>query len=184
MRKLTYYIAVTVDGFIAGPRGEFDFFPIELDVAAAMNAAQPETVPTAIREQAGLADAPNKRFDTVLMGRNTYELGTASPYAHLKQYVFSRTLTAADPAVTVVSGDPVAVVRDLKQQAGMGIWLCGGGALAGQLVDEIDDLIVKRYPIVIGAGIPLFDGPFRPARFTLADRRAFSSGVDVLTYTS
>ncbi|MFG3708720.1 dihydrofolate reductase family protein [Micromonospora sp. NPDC047670] len=187
MRKLTYYIAATLDGFIAGPDGQFDFFPIDPDLAAAMNAEQPETVPTRFRSLAGLADAENRRFDTVLMGRGTYEpeykKGITSPYAHLRQYVFAHTDTAWDPQVEVVDGDPVAFVRRLKQQPGKDIWLCGGGRLAGQLSIEIDELTIKRYPLVIGAGIPLFAGPFTPTGFALAETRTFASGATVTTYT-
>ncbi|GAA2631532.1 dihydrofolate reductase family protein [Dactylosporangium fulvum] len=187
MRKLVYYVAATVDGFIAGPRGEFDFFPMHSDLLAAMNAEQPETVPTAFRAQAGLADAPNLRFDTVLMGRGTYEPalkeGITSPYAHLRQYVFSRTLAATDPEVEIVTDDPVGFVQRLKQQPGKDIWLCGGGSLAGQLLPEIDELMVKRYPVMVGSGIPMFDAPFRPAPLSVAGTRTFGSGASVVTYT-
>ncbi|WP_058043372.1 dihydrofolate reductase family protein [Streptomyces roseifaciens] len=121
------------------------------------------------------------------MGRGTYEpalsAGITSPYAHLRQYVFSRTLAGADPAVEIVSGDPVAFVRELKQQDGMDVWLCGGGELAGTLLPEIDALIVKCYPVAIGAGIPVFSTAFRPHRFGLVDSRSFAGGAAVLTYT-
>jgi dihydrofolate reductase len=106
----------------------------------------------------------------------------AGPYPHLRQYVFSRTQTGADPEVEIVSGDAVEFVRGLKQQDGMSIWLCGGGKLAAQLRDEIDELIVKRHPIVIGSGIPLFDGSFDATRFVLATSRTFDTGVQFLTY--
>ncbi|MFI5669902.1 dihydrofolate reductase family protein [Streptomyces sp. NPDC051704] len=186
MRKLTYYVGTTLDGFIAGPDGQFDFFPFEGDLAAALLAEYPETIPAPARGPLGLDGVANKRFDTVLMGRATYEPGLAagvtSPYPHLEQYVFSRTLAPFDPAVEVVSADPVAFVRDLKQQDGEGIWLCGGANLAGQLLDEIDELVVKRHPIVIGSGIPLFDAPFRPDRFRLTDSRVFNTGAAITTY--
>lgn len=186
MRKLTYYIASTIDGFIAGPDGKFDFFPFEGDVAAAILAEYPETMPIQAREPLGLTDTPNKRFDTILMGRGTYEpalaIGITSPYPHLKQCVFSRTLTITDPQVEIVEGDPVEFVRDLKRQDGMGIWLCGGGKLAAQLLGEIDELVIKRNPIVLGSGIPLFDGPFDPTRFELASTRPFDTGVTIMTY--
>lgn len=187
MRKLVYYIATTIDGYIAGPHGEFDFFPIDPELAAAMNAAQPETVPTQWRAMAGLTDTANLRFDTVLMGRGTYEPafkeGNTNPYAHLKQYVFSRTLTTADPNVQIVTDDPATFVRSLKQQPGADLWLCGGGQLAGQLRHEIDELLIKRYPIVIGAGIPLFAGTFDQAGYALADTRTFPSGATLSSYT-
>ncbi|MEU4333840.1 dihydrofolate reductase family protein [Micromonospora lupini] len=186
MRKLTYYIATSVDGFIAGPDGEFDFFAFEGDLAAAILAEYPETLPTHAREPLGIASATNATFDTVLMGRATYEpalaLGVTSPYAHLRQYVFSRTLAQRDPAVEIVAGDPAEFVRDLKRQDGLGIWLCGGATLAGHLVGEIDELVVKRYPVVLGTGIPLFRAPFAVTGFALRDTRAFSTGATISTY--
>ncbi|MFF4273553.1 dihydrofolate reductase family protein [Streptomyces sp. NPDC001536] len=189
MRKLVYYIGVSLDGRIAGPDGEFDFFPQGDEqqagaYAAWMNALYPDTVPTAYRAAAGVADMPNRRFDTVVMGRDTYRLsldhGITSPYAHLRQYVVSSTLKPdTDPAVTVVPSDPLALVRDLKGEAGTGldIWLCGGGRLAGSLLPEVDELLIKTYPVVAGAGIPVFDGAFAPTVFDVAERTAFPSGV-------
>ncbi|MEV7229974.1 dihydrofolate reductase family protein [Polymorphospora sp. NPDC051019] len=187
MRKLTYYVAATLDGHIAGPAGEFDFFPLPADLTEAIVARYPETIPGHVRAPLGLADLPNQRFDTVVMGRGTYEPalreGITSPYPHLRQYVVSRTLTNDDPQVTVVADDPVRVVRDLKQQDGLDIWLCGGGKLAATLRDEIDELIIKRNPIVAGAGIPLFDGPFTPTTYTPVETHEFASGVVMTTYT-
>ncbi|WP_405603327.1 dihydrofolate reductase family protein [Streptomyces sp. NBC_01410] len=186
MRKLTYYVAATVDGYIAGPDGQFDFFPFGGEDLAALVADFPETMPTPARGPLGIADRAAERFDTVVMGRATYEVGLkdglTSPYDHLKQYVISSTLTSPDPAVNVVD-DPGALVRELKKQDGMGIWLCGGGKLAGALRDEIDELIIKRNPIVIGSGIPLFDGPFTPTNFTPVTARSFDSGLTITTFS-
>ncbi|MEU3692149.1 dihydrofolate reductase family protein [Streptomyces narbonensis] len=186
MRKLTYYVSATLDGYIAGPEGQYDFLPFEGEGAAAILEDFPETMPTPAREPFGVADRAARRFDTVVMGRATYEpglkAGLTSPYAHLKQYVVSRTLLSPDPAVTVVD-DPVALVRELKEQGGMGIWLCGGGKLAATLRDEIDELIIKRNPIVIGSGIPLFDGPFTPTNFAPVTTRAFDSGLTISTFS-
>ncbi|MGK5732654.1 dihydrofolate reductase family protein [Streptomyces sp. URMC 124] len=186
MRKLTYYVAATLDGYIAGPEGQYDFFPFAGEEAAAVLADFPETMPTPAREPLGIADRAARRFDTVIMGRATYEpglkMGWTSPYAHLTQYVVSRTLTSPDPAVTVVD-DPVALVRELKQQDGMDIWLCGGGKLAAALRDEIDELIIKRNPLVIGSGVPLFDGPFAPMDFAPVATRSFDSGLTISTFS-
>ncbi|UNO38973.1 dihydrofolate reductase family protein [Streptomyces sp. MST-110588] len=194
MRKLVYYIGTSLDGRIAGPRGEVDFFPTGDEeqtraYATWINARHPETVPTALRARVGLADAPNLRFDTVLMGHGTYRAaldhGTPSPYAHLRQYVVSRTLgTAPDPAVTVVDGDPLALVRGLKREEGRDIWLCGGGRLAGALLPGIDELIIKSYPVVAGSGTPVFDGEFDPARFAVTDRHTFPNDVTVTWFTA
>ncbi|NBE96169.1 dihydrofolate reductase [Nonomuraea sp. KC401] len=187
MRKLTYYVATSIDGYIAGPNGEMDFYPVADDLAAWINARLPETVPAPIRAQTGF-DAPNQRFDTVLMGRGTYEIGletgTTNPYPHMRQYVISNTIKSVDePAIELVPGDPLGLVRRLKQEDGLDIWLCGGGNVAAQLLPEIDELIIKCYPVVAGAGIPAFHGGFRPTTFTLTGTETFSNGTLVTTYT-
>ncbi|WP_086820928.1 dihydrofolate reductase family protein [Allokutzneria sp. NRRL B-24872] len=187
MRKLSYYIASTVDGFIATPEGAADFFPWEGDHNAVMTAEYPETVPTHVAAMVGLPVPEPRHFDTVVMGRGTYDVvlkeGVPSPYEHLRQYVFSNSLTRQHPDVEVVPGDPVAKVRELKALEGKGIWLCGGGALAGALREEIDELLVKIYPIVAGSGVPLFSGEFRATGFKLAAHRIFDSGMAFMTYT-
>lgn len=140
MRKLVYYVGVSLDGRIAGPGGEFTFFPQGDEQEAAaystwMNALYPETVPTAYRAAVGVADAPNRRFDTVVMGLGTYrpalDSGITSPYAHLRQYVVSSTLEPdTDPAVIVVPSDPLALVRELKGE-GAPAWTSGSAGAAG-----------------------------------------------------
>jgi dihydrofolate reductase len=189
MRKLTYFVASTIDGFIAAPDGDFDFFSPYLtdDFLPLLTTEYPETLPTPARAALGIADAPNARFDTVLMGRGTYDPGLAvgltSPYTHLRQIVFSRSLRVSpDPAVEITAEDPTTLLRQLKQEQGLGIWLCGGADLAGQLLPEIDELIIKQYPVVAGAGVPLFRAEFSPRAFTLTDSRVFDCGNLVLTY--
>ena len=192
MRKLVYYVAVSIDGRIAGPGGEFDFYPFGDEGQAAayfswMNSRYPETVPTVARDVSGLTDAPNASFDAVVMGRGAYgpalDEGITSPYAHLRQYVVSSTLASdIDPAVTVVAEDPVGFVRTLKREEGKDIWLCGGGRLAGELLHEIDELLIKSYPVVAGAGIPAFDGAFDPTVFEVAERTAFGNGVTLTRF--
>ncbi|SOD65772.1 Dihydrofolate reductase [Streptomyces zhaozhouensis] len=190
MRKLVYYFANSLDGRIAGPGGEFDFYYAGDEKQAAAYSAWmierfPETVPTAYREQVGVTDAENRRFDTVLMGLGSYEPGLRegrpSPYAHLRQYVISRSLPENPEAgITVVREDPVGLVRALKrEESDKDIWLCGGGKLAGTLLPEIDELVIKSYPVVAGAGVPMVDGGFDPTVFTVTDRRSFDGGVIV-----
>lgn len=196
LRKLVYYIGISLDGRIAGPSGEFDFFPQGDERQAAaystwVNALYPETIPTAYREAVGVADAPNRRFDTVVMGLGTYrpalDNGITSPYGHLRQYVVSSTLAPdTDPAVTVVPGDPLGLVRELKSEeaaAGLDIWLCGGGRLAGALVSEIDELLIKTYPVIAGTGVAVVDGSFDPTVFDVAERTAFPNGVTLTHLT-
>lgn len=186
MRALSYYVAVTLDGFIAGPNGEFDAFPVEGDHMSAINERFADTVPTDAAAALGLAQ-DRSRFDTVLMGWNTYAVGLPfgidSPYRHLRQLVFSREHEASGDGVETVRRDPVDVVRELKAEEGSGIWLCGGGALAAALADEIDRLVLKRYPLLFGAGIPLFGPrPYAPSGFAEVATQVFETGVVLSEY--
>ncbi|MFD8562372.1 dihydrofolate reductase family protein [Streptosporangium canum] len=190
MRKLVYYVGVSIDGYIAGPGGEWDFYPLADDMTAWMNARYPETVPTHVRPHAGMAvEEPNKSFDTVVMGRGTYEPALAvdvtSPYAHMRQYVVSTTLgEITDPSVELATGDPVDLVRKLKaEETGKDVWLAGGGTLAAALLPEIDELIIKSYPAVAGAGISAFSGEFRPTLFSPTQTETFSNGARVTWFT-
>jgi dihydrofolate reductase len=181
MRELVYYVAVTLDGFIAGPNGEFDAFPTEGDHADAINERFADTIPTDLAAALGLRQ-DGARFDTVLMGWNTYAvglpMGATSPYRHLRQFVFTGSNEAAGENLEVTSEDPVEVVRRLKAEPGASIWLCGGGALAATLAGEIDRLVLKRYPLLFGAGIPLFGArPYAPEHFEEVSTTAFESGV-------
>ncbi|WP_433661206.1 dihydrofolate reductase family protein [Nocardia sp. CA-128927] len=189
MRKLVYYVGVSLDGYIAGPGGEYDFYPVDEAMGASINAEYPEFVPSEFRPHVGLAlDAPNKHFDTVIMGRGTYEpglfAGFPSPYAHMKQYVVSTTLGRIDdPAVELVEADPLGLVQRLKKEEGQDIWLCGGGNLASQLLGEIDEMIIKSYPVVAGGGISVFAGEFRPTLFKPTQRKEFGNGAQVTWFT-
>ncbi|GGV19603.1 deaminase [Actinomadura cremea] len=193
MRTLTYYIATTLDGFIAGlgggdPSGSDGFFTITEDYVEHIVAHYPETLPVGAREALGVT-APGTRFDTVLEGRRSYQVGldagVTNAYPHLRHLVFSRTLTRSpDPTVELVADDPVETVRRLKAGDGGGIWLVGGAELAGALYQEIDELILKVNPVIVGTGIPLFGGRTaavaRP--FTLAASTVLESGVAFMTY--
>ncbi|MCY1034961.1 dihydrofolate reductase family protein [Corallococcus sp. BB11-1] len=185
MRRLTYYVASTLDGFIASPQGAYDFFKMEPDYLDAIAAEYPETLPASYRAFRGLS-GPGQHFDTVLEGRNTYQVGldagVTNAYPHLEHYVFSRTLTQSpDPKVTI-STTPLATVRELKAREGRGIWLCGGGALAAELRPEIDAYVIKLNPVIVGSGIKLVDTGFSPQRLQLTGVRALASGVVFLNY--
>ncbi|GAA5084091.1 MULTISPECIES: dihydrofolate reductase family protein [Nocardia] len=190
MRKLTYYVASTIDGYIATDDGSVDFFPVGGDHGPAITAQYPETLPTKVREAMGI-DKRNRYFDTVLMGRKTHDFGvrtgTSSPYAHLKQYVVSTTLPEnPDPDVELIAADPLTKVRELKRENGLGIWLCGGGELAQELLPEIDQIFLKLYPVLLGSGRSLFGaGPRLPeaAKFRVITSRVFEDGVAFMKYS-
>ncbi|WP_110589183.1 dihydrofolate reductase family protein [Microbacterium suaedae] len=187
MRRLVYFIGATLDGCIAGPQDETEFFPISDELVTWLIERYPETLPTHVRRQLDIDDRQNREFDSVVMGRRTFEpalsVPTTSPYAHLHQHVFSRTLRLDDPTVRIERGDATESVQRLKRlPSDKNIWLCGGGALAGALLPEIDEIVVKRYPVVVGDGIRLFSSSFDPDRFTPTQSHEFANGTSVTWY--
>lgn len=218
MRSLVYYVAVSIDGFIATRDGDFSAFLAEGDHLAAIVGDFGDALPGPAREALGVTGPPT-RFGTVLMGWNTYAVGLpfgmADPYPHLRTIVFTRDpaarraeVNAAAPGTTDAAGrveftadDPVETIRQLKREPSepaertepseLAIWLCGGGRLAGEVIDEIDSLVLKVNPIVLGDGIRLFgaadarsEAPSAPAvrAFTLESSTAYDSGVVIDRY--
>lgn len=190
MRRLVYYVATTLDGFIAAPdRGDptgQPFFPITDDLISFIVEHYPETLPGPARDALSIAGA-GRHFDTVIEGRVSYEVGLAAgladAYPHLRHLVFSTTLARVpDPRVELVRSDPPGRIRQLKAEEGLDIWLVGGGTLAYALLPEIDRLVLKVNPTVISSGVPLFDGAFQPQEFQLVDEVLLAGGVRVSTY--
>src|SRR5262249_10299081 len=142
MRKLVYLVASTLDGFIAGPDGSYGFFPFSADseLARHLRSEYPETLPTALRRALGFDDPATRACDRVVRARGTSEPawkeGLTSPYRHLRQVVFSRSMSSPNPEVEVVADEPGGFVRALKREDGKHIWLCGGAELAGVLWPE------------------------------------------------
>jgi dihydrofolate reductase len=170
MRKVKYHVAVTVDGFIARHDGSFDYFPEHGDhIADYLEALE--------------------SYGAVLMGRKTYEVGLKAgitdPYPHMKSFVFSRTLKKSpNPRVEIVAGNPATFVRQLKEQSGKDIYMCGGGNLAAQLFRQglIEELILKVNPVVLGWGTPLIASLGKHIDLELLDTKVYTSGVVRLAY--
>lgn len=188
MRELTYYVACSVDGFIAHPDGSHDGFSQDGDYLADIFANFPETVPSHLRDVMNI-HAENKCFDVVLMGRKTYEVGlkdgVTSPYSHLKQYLFSRSMPESpDKNVELVSENAIELVTALKGESGKGIWLCGGANLATLLFSNhlIDQLVLKVNPFLMGSGIPLFSGVIQQTVLELTSQKIYDNGVLLLCY--
>lgn len=187
MRDLIYYIATSLDGFIAHKDGSFDGFRWDDEFIGDIFQNYPETIPAHLHP--GGKPPENKCFDTVLMGRSTYEVGLkdgiTSPYPSLRQFVFSKSISKSpDPQVELVSENIVEKVRALKAESGKDIWLCGGGNLASQLFTAglIDQLIIKLNPVVFGDGVPLFSGEIETTALELTKKKAYGSGHLVLYY--
>ncbi len=186
MPRLVYYVACSVNGFIAQKSGAAEGFLYEGGHMQDLIREFPETFPSHAREPLGVT-GENQRFGTVLMGRKTYEvglpLGVTSPYGTLEQFVISRSLTDLPTSeVTLVRDDLLSFVRKLKTRPGKDIWLCGGGELATALYPEIDALILKVNPFLMGEGIPLFAGGFPLTQLTLTDSKLYPSGFMRLHY--
>jgi dihydrofolate reductase len=188
MRELTYYVACSVDGYIAHTDGSHDGFSQDSKYLADLFASFPETVPSHLRDIMGI-QTENKCFDIVLMGRKTYEIGLkediTNPYSHLKQYLFSRSIEKSpDENVELVSKNAVELVTSLKNEVGKGIWLCGGADLATTLFAHnlIDRLILKVNPFLMGSGISLFSGVIQQTALELTNSNIYENGVLLLYY--
>ncbi|WP_040161892.1 dihydrofolate reductase family protein [Nigerium massiliense] len=185
MRDLVYYVAASLDAFIADPDGDFSAFPQDPATLAVLFDRYPETCPAHAREALGV-DAPPRRFDTVVMGYRTYQPAldaglTGGAYPHLRQVVATHRALPDAEGLSVISGDVAGAVRQLKEEPGRDIWLCGGADLAAQLVELIDEIQIKVNPVLLGSGIPLLPagGP-RPYELTAADE--LPGGVVLQTY--
>jgi len=169
MRRLIYQVACSADGFIAHRDGSLDGFPDGDHVADFLRTYD--------------------WFDTVLMGRKTYEValreGVTNPYPQMRQYLFSRTMQQTpDENVHLISDDAQQLVMRLKQEDGKAIWLCGGAELAGTIfcAGLIDEVILKVNPLLLGAGIPQFAGAIGQTRLHLTECKRYESGVVRLRY--
>jgi dihydrofolate reductase len=161
-------VATSLDGFIAGPQGELDWILSDPAVDFAALYAQ---------------------FDTVLLGRRTYEL-TRQPGAPAwprgwRVFVFSRSLEpAGHPGVTIVKDDVEQTVAALRAEAGRDIWLFGGGRLCSSLLSLrlVDTIELAVMPVLLGSGVPLADALARPARLTLTHADSSPTGIVNLRY--
>lgn len=168
MRRIRYGVAASLDGFIAGPNGEVDWITLDPEVDFAEIWAQ---------------------FDTLLMGRRTYEvavhrLGEAA-FAGITSVVFSRTLRQEQhPKVKIVPELTREWVTSLKTQIGKDVWLMGGSSLFRSLLDSgyVDRIDVMVIPVVLGAGIPMLPPPYSPTKLKLLSNRVYRSGRLSLAY--
>lgn len=173
MPNIIYYVATSLDGYIAGPGEDISRF------VATGNGVD--------RYLADLAD-----FQTVIMGRRTYEFGyryglePGQPaYAHMQHYIFSSSLELPQTheAVHVLPLTKEAV-RRIRDASPTDVYLCGGGELAGWLLDRdlIDVLQLKVNPIVLGGGTRLFGSSTTAAAWHLRKSVAYEEGLQIITY--
>lgn len=169
MRQVLYRVAASLDGYIAGRRGEIDWI---------------------VHDPAVDFAKVYESIDTVLLGRHTYELTRqpgAPPWPQGWQiYVFSRTLRPEEhPGVTVVRADAGPRVAVLRAAAGRGIWLFGGGSLFRSLLEakQVDLVEVLVVPVLLGGGIPLVEAGAPLTRLALEHVQRYPSGLIGLRYS-
>ncbi|HYE10855.1 MAG TPA: dihydrofolate reductase family protein [Patescibacteria group bacterium] len=179
-RKVILDLAVTLDGFIEGQKGEVDWCIMDSDM--------------------GFVDFLND-IDTILYGRKSYDLwGQYTPENNVsdaekeiwqlvhskKKYVFSRTLRTIDDKVTLINDNILEVVNELKNKPGKDIWLYGGASLITAFINLglVDEYRLSVHPVILGAGKPLFIDITQRVNLKLVNTRSFSSGVVQLCYSS
>jgi dihydrofolate reductase len=176
MRKIVYYVASSLDGYISGPDGDISGFEPVMESEGIKKYKQ------------DLED-----FDTIIMGRKTFEFGyryglkPGQPaYPLMEHYVFSNNLIFEDPSPKVhVKPVDLEEVISIRQQAGSDIYLCGGGQFAGWLLDnqQIDILKIKLNPLILGKGVRLFGNSTQSLMLELIESETYDKGLQIITYT-
>ena len=169
MRKVIYSVAMSLDGYLAGPKGEADWIVMdpEIDFMGMM-----------------------ARFDTILMGRRTFEatqaMGGGESMPGVRSVVVSRTLRQEDhPGLTIIADDVGGAVSRMRAGSGKDIWLFGGGSLFRSLLDLglVDTIEVAVIPVLLGGGIPLLPTRSGRAKLRLVSNKAYqATGILALEY--
>ncbi len=165
MRKIVAGFACSLDGYIEGPNGEYDWILIdkEIDFSEQM-----------------------KRYDTFFYGRKTYEsvskMGKIDRSAH--HFVFSNSLTEVKPGYTLIKGELFNEVMKIKKAAGKDIALFGGAGLLATLLDAklVDEITVSFIPVLLGAGKPMVALLKDKVWLSLQHTKTYSNGTVVITY--
>lgn len=168
MRKVILGLAVSLDGYIEGPNGEYDWCFTDQDY--------------------GMSSF-FKRIDSIFMGRKSWELaksmGGESPWKGITTYVFSNTVkTIKEPDTVLMKGDLITEVKKLKSTPGKDIWLFGGAQLATSFINDrlVDELWLSVHPILLGSGKPLFQHIDGRKSLTLIESKAYETGLVSLRY--
>ena len=173
MRNIVYYVAISIDGYISGIDGSSEGF-----------------IPDGSGVDRYLSDL--KEFDTVIMGRNTYEFGYRfglepgqAAYPHMQHYIFSKDLKFEHKMDNVhIRGININEIEKLRKGEGTDIYLCGGGQFAGWLLEheQIQYLKVKLNPMILGQGIRLFEGSTKFVKTELLESDLYDNGLQIINY--
>jgi dihydrofolate reductase len=183
MRSVTYSMNVSLDGYIVGPDGDFDWTPPDEEVFRSW-----------IDEIRGVG--------VHLLGRRLYEtmlswetadqdpsledsrLEFAAIWKPLPKVVFSTTLSAVQGNARLASGGLAEEIERLRAEPGDGDIAIGGATLAAEAaaLGLIDEYRARVYPVLVGGGIPFFPQRERRVDLELVETRTFSSRVVYLRY--
>lgn len=161
MRKIILNVAVSLDGFIEGPNGEYDWCFTDADYGMENFLQQ---------------------TDMIFFGRKSYELFISS-FSHMwndkKHYVFSNSLKPQETKAIVISGDIVSKVQRIKKEGEKDIWLFGGASLATSFLKEglIDEMLLAVHPVLLGGGKPLFLTTNERTWWKLVESEVYESGL-------
>jgi len=171
MRKVILGLTTTLDGFIEGPNGEYDWCFTDQDYGM-----------TAFLE----------RIDAMFIGRKSFEVLKASEESNpgetyfpgIHRYIFSTTLSNTIEGCTVVTGDLAAAVEQIRNLPGKDIWLFGGEGLFHTLMKlgHVDELWLSVHPILLGSGKRLFERQIAHTSLTLIDTKTYDTGLVSLRY--
>ena len=168
MRKIILSVAVSLDGLIEGPNGEYDWCLTDQDY--------------------GLSEFFS-RVDTMFLGRKSYELFYSSPensfgLPKMKEYVFSNTLEKVKDDAVLINGDIKTEVAKIKAEKGKDIWLFGGASLTTSLMNLglVDELMMGIHPIILGSGKPAFQHLDSRTTLTLTRSEKFETGLLMCYY--
>jgi dihydrofolate reductase len=169
IRRVRYAVAMSLDGYIAGPKEEADWIIID-----------PEEID--FNDLYG-------QFDTMLMGRRTFEwvkgAGGGGSQSGMQVYVCSRTLRQEDHPDVTITAEPQVVITELQTKPGKDLWLFGGGLLFRSLLEArlVDAVEVAVIPVLLGGGIPLLPSPAKQVKLKLTGHKVYSkTGTVSLEY--